>query len=599
MIQHTSNKPLSELFSSETKVTYQIPKYQREYVWTKWNWESLFDDIDEGEGGHFLGSIICINNQKDTYRPAELELVDGQQRMTTISLLYLALYNYLSETIPDPGDMNQQLKLMTLRNRVVLSESGNIRLSPSYSNNNYADFTWVFSEVIDEVRAHRKPKNVGNRRIKKTYNYFYERLSELDEHGTPLFNYETARQYLNKLNSATIVKIDVASHADAFTLFETLNNRGVPLSAIDLIKNKLLGKLEKVDKNTSLNENFERWDQLITNLTNEYKIQERFLRQFYNSFRLDKDIEVTKKPKATKSNLISIFEDLIDRDVYLIFDRLENASKLYSQNIQYELNDNSDDMIQALRDLENVNAADAYMLLMYIEEKFKINEYDKIRLVDLLCKYFIRRNITDSPPTRDLTNLFMEIIKKVSKLNSYSFDEIKNILLTIGKPASNTLFREKLKGDLYEENVGATRYILSTIELSQTKTKERYVNFYARNKKQFVWTVEHIFPQNENIPPHWVDMIADGDLEMAKEIRKDYVHKIGNLTLTGYNSQLSNMSFDRKQSKATKDGKYIGFKNGLYLNELLNDATEWTKGDITSRTNMLVDKALELFDFDG
>ena len=62
MIQNVSNKPVAELFSSENQVSYYIPKYQREYIWSKFNWESLFDDIDESVGGHFLGSIICINN---------------------------------------------------------------------------------------------------------------------------------------------------------------------------------------------------------------------------------------------------------------------------------------------------------------------------------------------------------------------------------------------------------------------------------------------------------------------------------------------------------------------------------------------------------
>ena len=109
MIQNTDNKPLSELFSADNKVTYQIPKYQREYVWIKWNWESLFDDIEENNGGHFLGSIICINIQKDSHKPAELELVDGQQRMTTISLFYLAIYKYLKENLPDVEDEEKKL----------------------------------------------------------------------------------------------------------------------------------------------------------------------------------------------------------------------------------------------------------------------------------------------------------------------------------------------------------------------------------------------------------------------------------------------------------------------------------------------------------
>jgi uncharacterized protein with ParB-like and HNH nuclease domain len=91
MIQSTHNKPIAELFSADNKIRFHIPKYQREYVWSKWNWEALFDDLEESSGGHFLGSIICINTETDSAKPADLELVDGQQRMTTLSLLYLAI----------------------------------------------------------------------------------------------------------------------------------------------------------------------------------------------------------------------------------------------------------------------------------------------------------------------------------------------------------------------------------------------------------------------------------------------------------------------------------------------------------------------------
>jgi len=594
MIQNTDNKPLSELFSSENKITYHIPKYQREYVWHKWNWEALFDDVEEGQGGHFLGSIICINTQKDSSKPSDLELVDGQQRMTTISILYLAIYKYLKENLPDMTNLNEQLKLMALRNRIVISDSGKTRLTPSFSNNNNQDYQWIFSEIIDEVKCLKKPKFLGLRRMQKAFDHFYNRLIALNEDESPHYTYEGVKSFLEKLNSATIVKIDVATHADAFTLFETLNNRGVPLSAIDLIKNKLLGQLEQVQGGGSLDENFERWNQIINNLTDEYKVQERFLRQFYNAFNTDATIQVEKAPKALRSNLIRIYEELINRDVFATFDKLEEASMIYSKHIDYDIEEHSTRLIRSLRNLENVNGADGYMLLLYVSKRFDISDIEKVKLVDLLCRYFIRRNVTDTPPTRDLTNFFMDIVREMNKLNEYSYETIKSLLLEYGKPASDDYFAEKLNGNLYEENVGATRYILSSIELAESETKERYVNFYERKNKLFIWTVEHILPQGKNIPQEWVNMIAVGDLEKANQIRKDYVHKLGNLTLTGYNSKLSNMSLEKKQNRKS-EGKYIGYKNGLVLNESIKDVSAWKQKDIEKRTEYLVDKALEIF----
>ena len=237
------------------------------------------------------------------------------------------------------------------------------------------------------------------------------------------------------------------------------------------------------------------------------------------------------------------------------------------------------------------------MFLMFLDRKFNISENEKIQIIELLCKYFIRRNVTDYPNTRNLTNYFIEIIEELNKLDVYSYDIAKETILRIGRPADDELFASKLKGDLYDENVGAVRYILSSIELAETQTDEIYTNFYERNKKIFKWTVEHVFPQGDNIPKEWVDIISNGDLEAARELKTQYVHKIGNLTLTGYNSKLSNMSFERKKNRL-QDGKNIGYKNGLWLNEKLSQLDTWTIDNIKERTDLLVKKAVNLFAFE-
>jgi uncharacterized protein with ParB-like and HNH nuclease domain len=597
MIQHVSNKSVSEIFTSDKQVRYFIPKYQRKYTWGKENLELLFDDIDESSGGHFLGSIICINTQKDSYEDPNLELVDGQQRTTTISLLYLALYSYLKAYMPNDDD-DARLELLSLKNKIVLKNKLP-RLTPSQTDSNLDDYNWIFHEAIGSdgvTKQMKKPKYIGLRLMNKAYDYFCDRLHEKDENDKPVFSYDKAKELLKKLNSATIVKIDVSTHSDAFTLFETLNNRGVPLSAVDLIKNKLLGKLDKQSDGIEIDSNFNRWNSVVNNLSDEYKIQERFLRQFYNAFKNEPSIEVKRTPKALKSNLIKIYEELIDRDANGILEMLEECSEIYHNNIDYDNNENSKKLIYALRNLENVNGADAYMLLMFLDKKFGINPDQKIQVIDLLCKYFIRRNVTDYPNTRNLTNYFIEIIEELNKIEFFTFEKTKEIFLKLGRPADDKLFSEKLRGDVYDENVGAVRYILSSIELSETQTDEIYTNFYERDKKKFKWTIEHILPQGENIPKEWVQMIANGDDNLAKEIKTKLVHKLGNLTLTAYNSKLSNMSFERKKTRQ-QDGKNIGYLNGLWLNEKLKDEDSWTADDIKVRTELLVDKALKLFSF--
>ena len=163
--------------------------------------------------------------------------------------------------------------------------------------------------------------------------------------------------------------------------------------------------------------------------------------------------------------------------------------------------------------------------------------------------------------------------------------------------ASDELFREKLSGNIYDDNSGATRFILCKIEETNNKTRELYTDLWKRNHNgTFIWTIEHIFPQGKNIPQPWVDMIADGDSDLAKKHREEFVHKLGNLTVSGYNSKLSNLPFSDKRDRMDKGNKnYLGYKNGLYLNEDLAKQESWTIEQIQKRTKELIKLAEALF----
>ena len=142
----------------------------------------------------------------------------------------------------------------------------------------------------------------------------------------------------------------------------------------------------------------------------------------------------------------------------------------------------------------------------------------------------------------------------------------------------------------------ATRFILTKIEEAENQTLEIYSDFWERNKSGiYIWTVEHIFPQGINIPVEWINMIANGDKNLANDYRDKYVHKLGNLTLSGYNQRLSNLSFIIKRDRKDKKGNFIGYKNGLYLNRQLSTIDFWKIEHIEKRTLFLVEKAKKLF----
>ena len=180
------------------------------------------------------------------------------------------------------------------------------------------------------------------------------------------------------------------------------------------------------------------------------------------------------RTKSLRSNLIEIYDTLIKRNAVEFFDRLYKSSDYYNQLINPQNEANSKEVKDGLIDLINIGAAPSYALLLYVFEKFKINNKEKVLLINFLVKYFVRRNITDTPPTRDLDNIFIDIILKLHIKTEYDFNIIKETLKE--KMASTELFKEKLSGKIYDENSGATRFILCKLE-EINKTKETFVNF--------------------------------------------------------------------------------------------------------------------------
>ena len=171
MIKSVNQYPISSIFEKDTKAYFVIPKYQREYTWTTLQWKDLFDDLCENDEGYFIGSIICINNSDDGLGKIPFEVIDGQQRLTTISLLLTAIYNTLVKYKTEMND-DQQSEIVFLRKRLVQPLSpNNLMLVPQKQNHNDEDYATIMSDngLIEKTK---KAANFGNRKLSKCYKYF-------------------------------------------------------------------------------------------------------------------------------------------------------------------------------------------------------------------------------------------------------------------------------------------------------------------------------------------------------------------------------------------------------------------------------------------
>jgi len=600
---------------------FHVPKYQREYTWRKWQWEQLITDIEDNEPGYFMGSIICVNDSMNISPGDEFifEVVDGQQRLTTLSLLLTAIYAKLVVSIDsyEPADKqdkedaqssinNIRAKLIKRKKDAKLGETGAfsvgknvyfLRVQPSAQNYNLADYRYILSEA-GLLEGQPKQAYFGNRQLSRAYTYFYDKIPA---------NVDDLLKLVERINQLMFVQITVSSQSDAFTLFESLNNRGVPLSAMDIIKNKLLSKMEK-DHNIDIDESFERWQGIVQAIP-EISDQERFLRHFYNTFKHRPEIRVDSVAHITRSLVIRVYETLINQNATVLFNELTRAAHNYGKLLRSESDQKH--IAAYLAELDRIGSAPAYIILLYLFS-LSPNHFAHTKFIDqvldLLVKYFIRRNVTDKPPTRQIDRSLINVVEScaahISNGQKLSFDWFVAELMKHARLGSLDEFKTALSGDIYANNSGMARYLL--IQIDQIHHSREYKpDLWARDDKdRFVWTVEHVLPQAEKLPDHWVQMIANGNSTLAAEVQNTCVHRLGNLTLSGYNSDLATAAFSKKQ-QLVKDRSFlghkihIGYQNGLALNSMrftapsgtfsLSDAPCWDADMINARTNLLVD----------
>ncbi|TWU65504.1 hypothetical protein V7x_10510 [Crateriforma conspicua] len=615
---------------------YHVPKYQREYTWGKRDWEVLVQDIEDNDPGYFMGAIIVVRDSDADIHGSQTiyEVVDGQQRLTTLSLFMLALYERMSQlresTVFEDEEERCDFEncLASLRNKLVLkvkveddltephqrgwlekNKNCYLRVHPSTQKYNLADYRHALGQV-GLVASTKPPPHFGNRRISHGLNYFRSEMPG---------DINSAMSLWAKINQLQFVFISVGSQADAFTLFETLNNRGVPLSAMDIVKNKMLAEMQKQHQ-VSVDESFEQWQQIVDNI-DETDEQERFLRQFYNANHWDEAIRIPGIARATKAKIITIYEKAITKNPRMLFDQMCESAEYYGSLISPEDYELETDIQDALVDLQLINASPSYQLLLYLftrsEAVFKEEDF-LLRAINLIRKFYVRRNVTDFPGTSALDQAHVDTIaacqRQIEKTGSLTHQFLQDQVLAKDRYSSLASFREALAGHLYYENVGMTRYLLIKLD-EQFAHREYAPDLWARNKKdKFVWTIEHVLPQTEKLSANWVKDLADGDVNKAIELHDEYVDRIGNLTLSGYNSKLATASFAKKQAlsgdkRVAGQQVAIGYKNRLALNSLqfechgvstsLADTNTWNADLIQARTERMADLLIEMFAFDG
>ncbi len=556
-----ANETKVEDFLSSNKTQFVIPVYQRNYDWSTSQCKQLLDDILEvgtsnKMNAHFIGSVVYVHDDVYTSsRIKELTVIDGQQRLTTLTLIYLALYRLAIE-IGDKG-LEAEISETYLTNKFAPEEE-KLKLRPTENNDKAIKYL---------LRSDKDEDFSDFSKVIDNFNYFNSRISE-----------ENLEFVLKGLAKLIFVEISLDREKDdPQRIFESLNSTGLELSQADLIRNYILMGLNRRDQNKIYNNYWEIIEKLAKDETlNTSKVSD-FIRDYLtlvnNKIPNKSKVYLEFKAKFPTSDLQELETNLSPiKSLVKFYNKLLNPKNESDKDIRLQL-----DYINRLE----VNVA--YPFLMKVYEDYSENVIDKatfIKVLDFIQSFAWRRFIVGLP-TNALNKIFMTLYEKVDK-DDYLLSLQKWLLKRPGSqrfPKNKEVIESLKLKDVYNIKSKNRTYLL-----------ERLENF-DNNEPVIIEgntdiTIEHIFPQNPD--PKWkVDLGAD-EYNLIKET---YLNTIGNLTLSGNNGKLGNKPFAFK-----RDLENAGYKDSrLWLNKYLSISEKWDKAEIERRFDLLAERFLKIW----
>lgn len=549
-----SERKIKDLFS-EPNTFFSIPVYQRDYNWQEKQCKQLFKDIlTAGENkeisSHFIGSIVYIHEGVYEIGEKEFSVIDGQQRMITITLLFIALYHKLKENNSKEADKIYELYLI---NKFSEKEV-NLKLVPPEENLNI--LIKVLENKFDELENYR------DRNLVKNYSYFKKELTK--------FSDSEIQNIIVGIDKLIYVNIALENGKDdPQRIFESLNSTGLDLSQGDLIRNYILMDLDRKEQNR-IYKNF--WIPIENNCKisdgNEVK---NYVSDFIRDYLTLKRGEIPVKAKVFEE-----FKMFYDNPDDLKLEELKNYSVKYSHIIKpyLEEDENIREELKNLKTLDQVVINPFLIGILKDYKEDKLDRKDLLNILKLLQSYIWRRFITEKPSNL-LNKLFQGMYLKISKKENY-YTATEEILLAQEFPTNEEL-KESLKTKNVYKNKERLKYVFRKIE---NYNHNELIDF--DNDKI---TIEHIFPQRPS--KTWKELYTDEELEEMKALK----NTISNLTLTGSNVKLGNKTFLYK-----RDQKIHGYRDSkLYLNSYLGKLERWDLQTMKDRFEILFNDIIKIW----
>lgn len=543
-----------------SKKRFIIPVYQRNYDWKIENCKQLYDDliqvIKNNSKTHFFGSIVSV--YEPSGRNTEFLIIDGQQRLTTMSLLFLAMYNLLEEKIiiSEDESLKDQIYEDFLVDKYQPQEK-RMKLKPI--KNDQKAFSKLFNSKDDYIKDSNLTIN---------YSYFYERIQKQEI---------TIDELFDAICRLEIINITLNNEDNPQLIFESLNSTGLDLSEGDKIRNYILMGLPKQKQD----EYYVKYWNCIEKCT-KYDVSS-FIRDYLSVKQL-----VIPSQKKVYINFKKYVEDSSLKIIEILEDLLSYAKRynilLCGKTSSKELNS----CINRLNRLETTVTRPFFLEVLRLYDENQINLNEVAEAFSITESYLFRRTICDLP-TNALNKIFLLLNREIMRYDgtdSNYIEKLKFALLSKKDRARfpndddfSLMFTEK---PIYQMNSKNKIYILERLENFGTLEDKDIYRHYDEGE----YSIEHIMPQH--LTPAWIKELGDS----YEEIHDTWLHRIANLTLTAYNSKYSNSTFVEKKTMKN------GFEDsGIRLNTYVSKKDKWTLAELRDRNDYLLKRALDIWAF--
>lgn len=554
-------QPLIKFFDGSDK-RFIIPLYQRNYDWKEENCEQLFNDLlnlhESNRKSHFFGSIVSSiqPGTEDRY------IIDGQQRITTVSLLLIAIVNVKKEGLIEAADSKLVEKIFK---RYLVDEyqedERKVKLKPIKKD----------MEAFDALLYKSREQYIKESNVTRNYDFFYDRV---------IRSGLTIDELFETIKKLEVINIRLDADDDPQLIFESLNSTGLDLSEADKIRNYLLMSLSPTEQ-----------DNLYNRFWNPIEVFTK-----YDPSSFVRDYLTMKQGKIGRIDKIYfIFKEYAEGNNMARADLLEDMhhyAKIYSQIANAKAGtDKLNQKLSQLRTLDSTIAYPFFMAFFNYASKNDLPESEICKVIDVIESYWARRIICNLPSNalnkvfatlhRDVLN---QKYKVVSDNKPAYIDVLTYILLKKGRssifPSDEDVKTDFATRQVYKIPANARMFILERLENRDNNERHDVVKGLSEKKI----SIDHIMPQTlsdqwkKDLGPEW------------ERIHQTYLHTMANLTLTAYNSQYSNLTFLEKRDMEK------GFKESAFrLNNYVKSCDKWTEDELKERKKELLGVFMKLW----